>query len=296
MRFQIRTCLTLGFVLAATMIGNVVAKQVTPESGELMTLDIAGKQSAYYRISRDSSLFVTLSGPGTLTGIVRLITPSEMHTPVTYTLIVSNGEKLVKTLNSTTSTSQWHWLGNSAGVGKSRKFHVRIGDGKHRLRFLLKNTLASGAGIRFNFDKSSPHVGESPLYPLSMREQVTVQVRERSLDYAIMDVEKPVTVRVIGPTRLRVVSRLLYSGLMKGPKQYSIVATMDKRELPVKELKTRKSFTTKIINHPEWISGRSRTFYVPIPTGEHVVSFRMSAIEAPGVALRFSIPKEDTKK
>lgn len=296
MRFQIRTYLTLIFVLAATMTANAVAKQVTPESGELMTLDIAGKQSAYYRIHRDSSLYVTLTGPGTLTGIVRLITPSGIKTPVTYTLIVSNGEKLVKTLNSTTSSSQWHWLGSSEGVGKSRKFHVRVGEGKHRLRFSLKNTLALGAGIRFNFDKSSPHVGESPLYPLSMREQVTVQVRERSLDYAIMDAVTPITVRVIGPTRLRVVSRLFYSGLMKGPKQYSIVSKMDARELPVKKLQTRKSFTTKIINHPEWISGRSRTFYVPIPEGEHTVSFRMAAIEAPGVALRFSIPKEDTKK
>ncbi len=296
MKSQRRTFLTLAFVLAVTTTVNVNAKQVAPESGELMTLDIAGKQSTYYRIQKDSSLFVTLSGPGTLTGIVRLITPSETHTNVTYTLIVSDGKKLVKTLNSTTSSSQWNWLGNSEGAGKSRKFHVRIGEGKHRLRFSLKNTLASAAGIRFNFDKSSPHVGESPLYPLSMREQVTVQVRERSLDYAIMDAETPVTVRIIGPTRLRIVSRLLYSGLMKGPKQYSIVSRMDNRKLPAKKLKTKKSFTTKIINHPEWISGRSRTFYVPIPEGEHVVSFRMSAMEAPGVALRFSIPKEDTRK
>ncbi len=276
--------------------GSVSAKQITPESGELMTLEIAGKQSAYYRIPKDSSLYVTLTGPGTLTGIVRLITPSDGDTPVSYTLMVSNGVEIVKTLNSTTSASDWHWLGNSENAGKSRKFHVRVGEGKHRLRFALKNTVASSAAIKFDYNKRAPHVGESPLYPIAMKEQVTVQVRERALDYAIMDDTIPVEVRVIGPTRLRVVSRLLYSGLMKGPKQYSIVSKMDSRELPIKTLKTKKSFTTKIINHPEWISGRSRTFYVPIPEGEHTISFLMDAIEAPGIALRFSIPKEDTRK
>ncbi len=261
-----------------------------------MTLDIAGKQSAYYRIWNDSSLYVTLTGPGTLTGLVRLITASLSEEPTTYTLIVSEGERLIKTLNSSTSASQWSWLGSKEAAGKSRKFHVRINDGKHRIKFSLRNTVASGAGIKFTFDKSSPHVGEAPLYPLAMKEQVTVQVRERPLDYAVMDAETPVKVRVIGPTRLRVVSRLLYSGLMKGPKQYSVVSEMDGKRLPPDKFKTKKSFTTKIINHPEWISGQSRTFYLPIPKGEHVVIFRMAAIEAPGVALRFTIPREDTKQ
>jgi hypothetical protein len=121
----------------------------------------------------------------------------------------------------------------------------------------------------------------------------SVELKEKVLDFFLADSAKPVRVRVIGPTRLRIVTRLAYSGVMKGPQKYSAEVDIDSKPVTRQALETSKSPATYFTNHKEWSVGESRTIYVDVPAGKHEVSVRLGSSAAPALAMRFTIPSED---
>jgi hypothetical protein len=123
----------------------------------------------------------------------------------------------------------------------------------------------------------------------------TVAFKERLLDFFLADNSKPVVVEVIGETSLRVISRLAYSGVMKGPQKYTLIIILDGKELRREPLATEKSVNAEYTNHKEWSVGESRTTYVDIPSGKHKVQFQLSETDAPAVAVRFTVPQEDVR-
>lgn len=286
------SCL-LGALLSAAMDSRAVA--LAPEQGTVMALEIGGKQSTYYRLEKDSASWITVNGPGRLTCIVRLVFPHGVQEPQAYGLVVSEGDRVLKSVQSLTRLSEWHWVGLAdEGAGLARRFSVNIPKGSHRLRVELKQTNVAAAAVRYLVRNKSPHSDESSLYPTAMAGTATVLVKERPLEFFLSDTLKPVSVNVIGPTRLRVVTRLAYSGTMKGPQRYGLRVSLDGQAVPTEALLTEKAITTSFGNHPEWSVGESRTIYFPISAGTHRMDFHLTGTEAPAVAMRFTIPRENT--
>jgi len=282
--------------VALLFVGAVHARAsdlIAPERGRVMTLIIGGKHSTYYHLAADTASYLTVTGPARLTFIVRLAPALPSADTLAYSMVVSSGGQILETVSTTTGPIDWHWLNSDRGVCKSRKFSVSIPEGTHRLKVELKNTDVPDAGVRYMLSSGSPHGSETTLYPTGMAEAVTVLLKEKPLDYFIATAEKPVEVRVVGPTRLRAVTRLVYSGTMKGPQRFGLDVREDGKPVPSEALITKKSLAANFPDHPEWSIGESRTVYFPIAAGEHDLTLRLTGTDAPGLAVRFTIPKED---
>lgn len=284
--------LAISAVCPASAIAD--ATPLAPEQGTVMSLDIGGKQSTYYRLEKESETFISVTGPARLICFVRLVYPSNLKEAQSYTVVVSESGRILKTVTSETRPSEWQWVGaHGEAAGLSRKFSVRVAEGNHRLRLELKQTSARAAAVRFKLTKGAPHGSEISLHPVAMAGTTTILVNERPLDYFLGDSNKPVVVKVIGPTRLRVVTRLAYSGTMKGTQRYGLRVVQDGRAVSTEALSTQKALTSSFANHTDWSVGESRTVYFPVADGEHSLEFRLSGSDAPAVALRFTIPLED---
>ncbi len=275
---------------------NIHSKSIplTPESGTVLTLQLQDRTSSYYLLNANSPSFIAVSGPGVITVFVRLtFAPSDGTADVPYVVKVSEGDTLIKSVASKTSASAARWLNTSGVPGKSRKFTIRVPQGAHRYKLSLTSPSHNSAGLRYIFEAKSTHGGEVDVYPRSMLGSTSVAFKEKLIDFFLADSARPVIVRLVGPTRLRVVGRLAYNGVMKGPQKYSLTLSLDNHAVPRAALQTTKSATALFTNHKEWSVGESRTIYVDIPGGSHEVAVALGSSPAPAVALRFTIPKED---
>ena len=285
-------------LLSVLLLAAVAAQadQIAPEGAQPLNLVLGDKISLYHRIVRDSTLYLKVEGPGRLDMIVRLAFPSEHDTTSSYTLSVSSDAGIKGSFSVRCSPSTTHWQNTNALAGESHKFSLEIPEGDHRLSVRLADTRIATGGIRYlYYSKQQSHKDDSDVYPTAMAGTTTVAFKERLLDFFIADSTKAVTVNVIGETSLRVVSRLAYSGIMKGPQKYTLIISLDGKELRREPLATEKSVTAEFTNHKEWSVGESRTTYVNVPSGKHSVRFALSETDAPAVALRFTVPQEDVR-
>ncbi len=173
------------------------------------------------------------------------------------------------------------------------RIHVNVPDGTHRYKVSFKSPARGFAGIRYLFSTGEGHQAKSAIYPIDMLGATSVALKEKEIDFFLADSIRAVKVKVIGPTRLRVVTRLAYSGIMKGTQKYSAAIELDGKPMSRIPLETSKSPATYFNNHKDWSVGESRTFYLDIPVGTHEAAIRLASSSAPALAMRFTIPKDD---
>lgn len=269
------------------------SRLLKPATGESMWLSVGGKSRLYYRVASGQSTELEVRGEGELKCIVRAVATSASATTIAYSVVVTENGHTVKSVRTETVPSPTKWKGREEIAGKSRSFTLRIPAGDHRLRIVFESTDAAAAGIRYVFSDKPRRPAQSQLHATAKRESVTVLVKERPLDYYLADATSPVEVAVIGPTRLRVVSRFIFPDGARGDQRYMIQLQRDGKPLADKTLVTTKSAVAECESHPAWIFGKSKTFYLDIPKGTHVITLRLANTDSPAVALRFSVPKGD---
>ena len=290
----------MGFVLA-NLIGILIptlpahsAELLAPVSGTVISLDIAGKQSSYYHLAAGQPLAFSVAGPGTASTIVRLALPESFDADsARYRVAVLEGTDTVRAVSTSTAPADAEWVGLKEGVTLLRKFSFTVPEGQHNYQFMFESGDASFAGLRLLLKRASPHAGDSPLYPVAMDRMLTLIYNEKRLDFHLATTAQPVKLRVIGPTRLRMVTRLVYGSTMKGTQKYALVMALDKNPLKPEEFSTTKAINSQFEEESDWVPGKSRTAYIVVPDGEHELTVTPQATDAPGVALRFTLPAED---
>lgn len=283
-------------VLALACARGAEAALLTPEGSERLSLIIGDNESPYFRLGVDSTTYLKVTGPGTLTLVVRFSFPGSVGADPSWEIKVSEGGKQVAELDTAIAASASAWKESAARPGESVKLSVNVPEGEHRYQIGLTSTVKAFAGVRYLFSSVVGHQAKSAVYPVDMLEATSVSVKEKLIDFFIADSARPVKVRVIGPTRLRIVTRLAYSGVMKGPQKYSVLVDLDGVSAVHPALQTSKSPSSYFTNHKDWSVGESQTIYVDVPQGTHEVSVRLGSSSAPALAMRFTIPQEDVSR
>ena len=289
-----RACILMGS-LAVLSLGVSAARAdelLAPIHGTVISLSIGDKQSTYYRLPSDSALDVTATGPGWLSGIVRLVLPPSFADSAAYRILVTSDADTVRQFSDTVGTADAEWIGTKEQPSMLRKFSFPISEKSRTYRFRLLNSSGYDAAVRFLLRRPAPHSKESPLYPTAMDRTLTLLYRERRLDFHLATATAPVRVHVIGPTKLRIVTRLVFGPTMKGSQKYALGLVLDKVPLRKEELSTTKAVTGEFEDEPNWLPGKSKTVYVTIPSGEHDLTISPAATDAPGVAMRFTLPSD----
>lgn len=287
------------FMAASALLGagRVVGavRLLRPSPAREMTLTLDTKTSLYYRLDAEQPAVVSAKGPSTLKLIVRAI-PSAAHADtIPFKVAVTEGGHPVAEIDTRTSPSRYTWQNSSEACSESRSVSIPVPTGVHEYRVRFESPAAGAAAVRYVLRAAKTGSPQSQLYPAAHEEAVTVLVREKPLDYFLASSRNPVTVRVVGPTTLRVVSRLVYRNRDKGRQLYTLLAKCDGKVLPDWTFETEKSLLAECVQYADWNLGRSQTTMMPVPKGIHEYSFQLSGDRAPAVALRFSIPREDLR-
>jgi hypothetical protein len=116
-------------------------------------------------------------------------------------------------------------------------------------------------------------------------------VKETPTKVTVLTKEKPVEIEVLGPTWLKVDTRIPWHSDMKGEEQYTIIVQEDSTKETIFE---KETFISKVIfgkNNKRY--GESRYSLMNVPEGKHVYTFYLWKAKPETVLLDFSftVPK-----
>jgi len=286
------------FILLLLSFSQLQAKKgrfmsIQPAGGKGVILLVKGTEQTYFQLNQSKEMKLSLEGPGTLKVFTRLNFTSDLKGPHKYSLEIKEGETITKIYSSASDRSNASYRDLKFIPGKSRKFTLEIPKGAHTYRFSLKESPSGSVSLRFTYNSEGGSDKLASITPLSYSRVTSAFIKEKLVSYFVATPENLVKLRVVGPTKLRVVSRLNYDARMKGEQKYAVLASENGKLILTKPLLTTKSVGVVYKDWKEVVPGKSQTFYFDVPAGEHTYGFRLTESISQSVSLRFSIPQEN---
>jgi len=290
-----RSFFLLGFMLVFSVTGLQAKKgrfvTVNPLDEKGVLLSVNGKEQTYFQLGKSGEMKLSLEGPGTLKVFSRLNFTPDLKGPHKYALEIKEGDKILKTHSTTADRSNSAYKNLELIPGKSRKFTLDVPKGFHTYRFSLKEGTPASVSLRFAYNSDADAGKLASLTPLSYSRVASALIKEKLVSYFVATPEIKVKLRIIGPTKLRIVSRLNYDYQMKGEQKYALQVAENEKLILTKPLQTSKSVGVEYKDWKEVVPGKSQTFYLDVPAGEHNYGFKLTESIAQSVSLRFSIPE-----
>ena len=270
-------------------------KPIKPTTGKKVTLEISGKKRSYWKLDQKKTVLIRITGPGELKIITRMELNGDRIEDVYSFITYIDGKKQPLIARATEySSSVVNPKTNKLRIGKSRTIIYDVADGEHEYRFSLKRDSKNTVYIR---PLASNHVVKEDIsyvayLPRSFPEEVRITVKEREYIYYRCSSESTVELEVIGPTRVKCISRLEFNHSMRGNKPYRMQVLEGSDLILTDFFNAEISGTAEYSQQADMILGKGDTFYIDVPSGKHryMISTPDSDIS---VILRFYVPESD---
>ncbi|MBC8478089.1 hypothetical protein H8D51_00945, partial [bacterium] len=191
--------------------------------GERVRLMINENHKIYYEAITGQDVVVEVTGPATMHVITRVEIPGRK---------AQGDYEYQWRLDNTDWTSVSHYakasenasLYGATGISLSRQDVVEIPEGTHSYTFRRPTTEKRRLFFRITSRLRDPlyNVDITPLQPTTFGEVWQIIVRETNFDYYVARGGESIVLDVVGPTTIKVISRLDYDSMMMGEMSYRI--------------------------------------------------------------------------
>jgi hypothetical protein len=261
-----------------------------------VTTIISGKSRNYYSLSSDNPSVITLQGPGKLIVKTRgRFVPAEKG-KLAYEILYSidGGEqKNVLFANVERATEATYANGTLGVPGQLKEFEIELGLGSHTIEFKLKDSTVNVAA-RYSFvparGKKLEWIAYSPMRP---SEPVDLISKESTISYYRFSFQNPLNIEIIGPTELRVLTRVENHYEMKGRIHYRVQVKEAGKVLNTYQLSSERSETAVYKENKDLIPGKACEFVITVPKGKHNYMIFPMDEDKSTLLGRLLIPKKD---
>jgi hypothetical protein len=250
------------------------------KAGPQIQILIKGKEWSYYRLDNKYPLELNLEGPAKLKFHTRLnMRDYKPGKKVDYTIYTEiDGKKTHYTLSSTISKGV-KFGGNVVGkIGKAQSFDLDLGSGSHSIVLSIDKKDKKEVYIRIL--KEGVKVKDKPnrvaMEPQKYTNKVKIVVKEQDFDYYRIGPQDSMSLKVIGPATIKVLSRLEYDLTMNGGKKYRIQVYEDGKLKNTYVMSTELSATAVYADKKASNSlARGDNFSIKVPSGTHNYNFNI---------------------
>lgn len=283
-------CFFLLFSLVLPLLhGEEPAVELKKPAPKKVVTIVIKKDREYYLLARKGPVEIRVDGPTSLKVHTRLLWREEMEPIQTYKLIVQEDGYREKVVSKTTVKSASAFSPPDQEWGESRYFLLQVPEGEHVYKFSLWEAATDTIGLRFAFAEPKDWVSLVPTRHEGVLEAVEGEKEET---YYLATPETSVMLKITGPERLKVVSRLNYDPTTKGLQGYTIVVEEKGVELEKKAFRTYKSELVEYKERGDLIPSKADRLYLDVPKGEHTLDFRLVGTLARSVSLQFLIQEK----
>ncbi len=287
-------------IAAALLFGaqpSHASMPLKPLNGKPVTVQLKSKQHLYHVVTKAEPIKLEVNGPVKLDVLTRLAMSPAAKGNVAYAIVITENGKQVKKYKTTTALSAVTFLEDPSGVGKGRKCGLVVPEGEHTYTFALESDEADHCALRFTVsgkgNLARAMKGKSVrLEPLSYDRVATALVAEKLITYYVASREKPIQLRVYGPTDVAVDVRLNFDAKMVGKQSYTLTVAEGSKTLLTAPLVATKSVGASYQDWKEVVPGKINRIRLVVPDGEHIYQIALKEGQARSASLKFSIPEK----
>lgn len=260
---------------------------------------LKGKTSELYAMTPDSPIEVELRGPRKVLVHVRDCFKGGEESMKEYRLNVLLDDRNFDEYSFRSGpTPLATLLGENPDklkIGALRKIILEIPEGVHRLKFTSSDAkdvqpLFLKFFVSEILSEGEKHVAMSP----EKYDQVVDMIyKEKEITYYRMTPECAIQLSLVGPTELKVITRLEFNHRMKGKYSYQIQVFEDDHLIQTRQYRTYKSDAISYQKVSRVTSGRSRSFLISVRKGKHVYRLVPVTLQKETVIAKILIPRKD---
>ncbi|MBK6766952.1 MAG: hypothetical protein IPG71_11800 [bacterium] len=259
-------------------------------------LVIAGKSRTYFVLEKDNQITVEIEGPSQLKIMSRLEIKNAADTPDYAMDVIMEAGKKPRSIHHTSKLSEKADLAdNSAGlIGVLRAKVIDIPSGKHSIIVKLPEGSSDKVFVRLS-QKTNEFTGGTAVVAMTPFEYTTavdLVTNETAYTYYRVGEADRAALKLVGPATLKVLSRIEFGPDMQGSQRWRVQVLEDGN---VKKSYSLSAGTSDVIQYrtpAKLVPSRAETFFVEVPTGEHVYEFRIPDDRRTAL-LRFLLPTDE---
>lgn len=259
---------------------------------------VSDKSRNYYSLSTEKPSTIILRGPGKLRVITRGRFIPEEGNYIKYSILysVDGGEqKNIKVSGIKRSKKATYFNGTLGVPGQLNDFEIELGRGNHTIEFYLKDNQIPVAA-RYNFTPTKAKKQEwIPFSPMQPSEPENLISRETIVTYYRFSMEKPLKVKINGPTELRVLTRIENHYHMKGRIHYRLQVKERDKVINTYQLSSRRSEIAVYKDDKDLIPGKACEFVIKVPKGKHIYEIFPLDKDKRALLGRLLLPTKDIK-
>ncbi len=263
------------------------------KNGDAKTILVKGKKRMYYGLTTEYKSSITVEGPAQILIRSRLIMAADAKGDHRYQLSYKDQNGAEKSFTEKTRRSTRAKFANKKGqaLGSSMIYEFDVPAGKHTFSFRMKE----GACVARFYKRPKPEkISWKPIeLTLAESETYIVQKNNAFLYYPVK-MDKALTFSVIGPTKLKIMTRLDFTEKMAGEQRYSLIIKHNNDKPQKRSFSTKKSKKYIYANQENALPGVAKYEVIDVPAGKQSYSINLTGGQAKGGSIR--ILKAESKK
>ncbi|MCB9357203.1 MAG: hypothetical protein H6506_01380 [Calditrichaeota bacterium] len=272
-------------------------KYLKPATYDQVTkLTVAGKSRTYFVLEGTNQIGAVIEGPSQLKVMSRAtLEKSDQRPDYSIEVLLEEGKK-PRTIHHTSKLSEKADLpdGSTGYLGVLRSKVIDIPSGKHNVILRLPDGSKDKVYVRLS-QKTNEFTGGTSVVAMTPFEYTTavdLVSNETAYTYYRVGGEDRVALKLVGPATLKVLSRIEFGPEMKGNQRWKIQLMEDGNAKKTYSLAANNSDVIQYRQPSQYVPSRAETFFVEIPSGEHVYEFRLPD-DRRTTLLRFLLPTSE---
>ncbi len=292
--FKTLILLLIILIFSENSFAGKLKKIIKPVNAkEKVNLEILGKQYTYYSLEKSKPLILKVTGPAKIKIYTRAMLPKKIEkTHYTIKYVIDNKKKKIKKFhNIPFSKKAIFTTGEYKYSSQNRNITIKIRKGKHTIK-IYANPENVKVYAKFQLIKKSKKRKWIVIEPLKPKEPVLLIANEEILSYFRSNSNSPVVVSVIGPTKLRILSRAEDANSQKKTIKYGIKIISKTDEEKSFLLWTNRSHSVNYKDDVNFVACKAKEIILDVPEGLHYYSIYPEG-ETKSVIVRLFIPYKD---
>lgn len=255
---------------------------------------VSGKLREYYLLDEGGRIDVQVKGPSRLKVLSRVVLPANVDSvEYSYLALRKKSRKALTFDHSSRVTDKVGFAGEMEGaVGLSRSKIIDVPRGEQAYTFYLPKDAKYKVLLRFAVETNAFTRGTSvvPMTPNVFSKEIDLVAREEAATYYRIGTGYDVTLELIGPATLKVLSRIEFDQNMNGKQKWKVRVLEDGKVKGTYSLSGRRSQVTTYRELSSLVPSKAEVFYVEVPKGKHRYEFVLPDNHRT-VLMKFLLPK-----
>jgi hypothetical protein len=292
-RWAVAPALTLSLMAAAVTASAARSSSVrlkTSKHAGVVKVHVGSKDIVYYKATRITPAVYKITGPARVRLLARDLAPGAEPSE----LRVQIGLSVAKVLPLKKSPSKTATVGAGGPVGALSKVTFEVPPGPQTVK--IYPTAAAGAAVRMYRGTSRGAATKwVSLAPDGFERTLRIQGKDSEQTCYRFTQEKPVTLSIRGPMRLKVSTRIDFGTANGYTQSYVVKALLDRKPWKSFSLSSRASHTMTYPEMPDVAPGMGREILLEVPGGPHVVWLELDGTTAAGATASVRVPEKELK-